>query len=252
MLRWLFGKSDDAEKQGAQAPTSPAAEDEWAYLRARPDFDVDEMANVHASEETAQEPKTTNLADRPLAREESSAWTAPSEQEVLNVIEQHADRPIEVDEADAQATHRIHNLKIEVSSARRKFPWLVRDEALVGRRDFSRGIHPEIDLFMDPGVAAAHAWIGKVGGRFVLRDLQSETGTRFNGRVLTPGEEVVLRNGDRIQMGQTSIIRVLEAPGSHHLTAEDVVLGEMLQDALGQPNPEEPDEPADPLCTAPR
>lgn len=252
MLRWLFGKDEAAEKEEAPGPSTPAPEDEWAYLRTRPDFDEEEMSSVHANDSLVPDPSSADLSRLPGAREESTAWVAPSEQEVLKVIEQHADQPIEVENSAGEAARRVQNLKIEVSSARRKFPWLVRDEALVGRRDFARGIHPEIDLFMDPSVSASQAWIGRVGGRFVLRELRSEAVTRVNGRVLTPGEEVVLRNGDRVQLGQKSIIRVLEAPGSHHLSAEDVVLGELLQDALGQPNPDEPDEPADPLCTAPR
>lgn len=251
MLRWLFGKNPDPDESGRPAEAAKAPADEWAFLRTRPDFDIDEMANVHSFDAT--------LSPTDAGQEFRAATNEPEEWLVSDTHSPVVDYSPTVELRGRMSTEEpeepagpVSPLRLEVSSVRRKYPWIVRDEALVGRRDFACGIHPEIDLLMDPQVSARHAWIGLVGNRYVLRDLQSENGTRINGRSITPGDDMVLRNGDRIELGRASFIRVLEAPGNHVLTAEDVVLGELLQDALGDASIAGPDEPSDPVCTAPR
>lgn len=254
MLRWPFGKNSDADvKPAPQAPArGGGGSDEWAYLRNRPDFDIDEMANVHGYDEETRSP-TSPQQESGSGVDEPEDWLVS---ETIGVPDSDPyvpeSRAAPVVEEPEEAGGPVSPLRLEVASVRRKYPWIVRDEALVGRRDFAAGIHPEIDLLMDAAVSPRHAWIGLVGRRYVLRDLQSENGTRVNGRRVTPGDEIILRNGDRIELGRASFIRVLEAPGNHVLTAEDVVLGELLQDALGDAATAGPDEPSDPICTAPR
>jgi hypothetical protein len=103
-------------------------------------------------------------------------------------------------------------LKLEVSTGRRTIEQVVRGEALIGRPDASRGVHPEIDLRLDDAVSRRHAKIYVRDGRYVLTDLNSTNGTRYNRQFLQPEVEMTLKAGDEIEVGEITLIRVLEAP----------------------------------------
>lgn len=103
-------------------------------------------------------------------------------------------------------------LKLEVRSGRRTQELTIKGEALIGRPDTTRGIHPEVDLRTDDAVSRRHAKIFVRDGRYVLTDLNSTNGTRHNHQWLQPEVEVPLKAGDEIEVGEVSLIRVLEAP----------------------------------------
>jgi pSer/pThr/pTyr-binding forkhead associated (FHA) protein len=77
------------------------------------------------------------------------------------------------------------------------------------------GRAPECELVLkDSRVSRRHARLHARGGVIVLTDLGSTNGTRVNGHRVT---EVVLGAGDRIQVGDTSIVvgaAGLDAPGA--------------------------------------
>jgi pSer/pThr/pTyr-binding forkhead associated (FHA) protein len=79
--------------------------------------------------------------------------------------------------------------------------------SLIGRDELA-----EVPLFGDPAVARQHATIEQVGGRRVLRDAGSPTGTMVNGQRVA---EAVLRDGDRIQIGSLTMIFYEKATASH-------------------------------------
>ncbi|MDG3005561.1 FHA domain-containing protein [Paludisphaera mucosa] len=62
----------------------------------------------------------------------------------------------------------------------------------------------DVGVFGDPAVERAHAEIVRSGDGYVLRNLSRSGATRVNG-VASPGERR-LGDGDRIQLGQTSLI----------------------------------------------
>jgi hypothetical protein len=68
---------------------------------------------------------------------------------------------------------------------------------LIGRRPFNRIIVP------DPAVSRIHAWVGQRGGRFVLHDAGSRSGTMVNERPLNGPHP--LADGDEIRIGPTRI-----------------------------------------------
>lgn len=103
-------------------------------------------------------------------------------------------------------------LKLEVRSGRRTQQLTIKGEALIGRPDTTRGIHPEVDLRTDDAVSRRHAKIFVRNGRYVLTDLNSTNGTRHNHQWLQPEVEVPLNPGDEIEVGEVTLIRVLEAP----------------------------------------
>ena len=73
----------------------------------------------------------------------------------------------------------------------------------LGDRTISIGRLPECDINLaDPNVSRRHAEVRPAGTTFILTDLRSTNGTRVNG---TPVTEQVLRDGDQITVGATSL-----------------------------------------------
>lgn len=103
-------------------------------------------------------------------------------------------------------------LKLVITTGRRTVEQSIQGEALIGRPDATRGIHPEIDLRLDDAVSRRHAKIYVKNGQYVLTDLNSTNGTRHNRQWLQPEVEVPLKAGDEIEVGELTLIRVLEAP----------------------------------------
>lgn len=56
-------------------------------------------------------------------------------------------------------------------------------------------------VIVDGRISAHHAWIGIVGGKVMLRDYQSLTGTFLNADMNSPVSEVMLTDGDTIIFG---------------------------------------------------
>ena len=118
--------------------------------------------------------------------------------------------PVEPPEEALQAPP----LRLEIITGRRTVEQTVQGEALIGRPDVTRRIHPEIDLRLDDAVSRRHAKIFVRNGRYVLTDLNSTNGTRYNQQWLQPEVEVALTPGDEIEVGEATLIRVLEAPAT--------------------------------------
>ncbi|MFN3653165.1 MAG: FHA domain-containing protein [Armatimonadota bacterium] len=106
-------------------------------------------------------------------------------------------------------------LRVEVRTGRRTFELSIHGEALIGRPDARRGLNPEIDLRTDDAVSRRHAKIFVRDGKYVLTDLNSTNGTRLNREWLPPEAEAQLKAGDEIEVGELTLIRVLEAPEVH-------------------------------------
>jgi pSer/pThr/pTyr-binding forkhead associated (FHA) protein len=95
--------------------------------------------------------------------------------------------------------------------AERRFQ-LVGSQMRVGRRSVSRGLAPEIDLTgppADPGISRLHAvLIAAPGGSWAVLDPGSVNGTLVNGSEITAGDQVELRDGDRINLGAWTVITI--------------------------------------------
>ncbi len=74
--------------------------------------------------------------------------------------------------------------------------------AIIGRGDVA-----QIRLH-DEGISRRHAMVVRVGGELCLEDLQSANGTRVNGEPIT---RHVLRDGDKIQLGEKTILKFADA-----------------------------------------
>ncbi len=88
-------------------------------------------------------------------------------------------------------------------------------QTLVGRKDASGGIAPEIDLKpfdKARSVSRQHARIRVEKAGCTLEDLGSQNKTRLNGTPLTPNQLTELHNGDTIRFGSvTATFRLLGA-----------------------------------------
>ena len=82
----------------------------------------------------------------------------------------------------------------------------------IGRRSTSRGLAPEIDLSgppADPGISRLHAVLIAVpAGSWAVLDPGSANGTLVNGAEIAIGDQVRLRDGDRINLGAWTAITV--------------------------------------------
>lgn len=79
------------------------------------------------------------------------------------------------------------------------FP-LKADMMVVGRKDPTLGIYPEIPL-TDKTVGRRHAYLRHQQGKYTVEDLNALNKTRLNGVTLTPHEECILKDGDVLRFG---------------------------------------------------
>jgi len=101
--------------------------------------------------------------------------------------------------------------------AERRFQ-LVGNQMRIGRRSVSRGLAPEIDLTgppADPGISRLHAvLIATQDGNWAVLDPGSANGTLVNGSEIGVGDQMPLRDGDRINLGAWTAITVHRGLGN--------------------------------------
>jgi hypothetical protein len=89
---------------------------------------------------------------------------------------------------------------------------LTGTEMRIGRRSVSRKLEPEIDLAgppTDPGISHLHAvLIAADDGTWSVLDRGSSNGTQVNGREIAEGEQVPLRDGDRVCVGAWTALTI--------------------------------------------
>ncbi len=103
-------------------------------------------------------------------------------------------------------------LRVEVTCGRQVNDMVLRGQTEIGRHDPNRGINPGIPLQADQLVSRRHAEILLHDGRFFLVDVGSSNGTRHNRVPVAARTPTLLQTGDLIELGDCSLIRVLEAP----------------------------------------
>jgi serine/threonine protein kinase len=78
------------------------------------------------------------------------------------------------------------------------------DLMVVGRKDPTLGIFPEINL-ADKTVGRRHAYLRNQQGKYTVEDLNALNKTRLNGVILTPHEERTLKDGDVLRFGSIEV-----------------------------------------------
>lgn len=111
-----------------------------------------------------------------------------------------------------------------------KFPDRETENFPLGRLRITIGRSARNDLCIpDPFASRVHAEVRHEGGQYILQDLGSANGTTFNGSGVSG--QVVLNQGDRIQIGETSI--VYQDGARHSLSGAT-----MISDESPCPSPE--------------
>ena len=86
---------------------------------------------------------------------------------------------------------------------------LTEPVSLIGRRNESRAIFPEIALDHDDAVSRRHALLQLDAQQgLALRDIGAANGTRLNSKEIQPMTDYPLRDGDEITLGHWSRISV--------------------------------------------
>jgi hypothetical protein len=106
----------------------------------------------------------------------------------------------------------VDAISFPVYCPQRRFPLSGR-EIRVGRRSAHSGLDPEIDLAgppADPGVSRLHAvLIRAMDGSWSVVDPGSANGTLVNGTEIARDELVPLRDGDRINLGAWTELKIV-------------------------------------------
>ena len=98
---------------------------------------------------------------------------------------------------------------IDVQMGRARQQVVVRGErATVGRADPGRGHFPEVDLGADDAVSRRHVEFRRGPEGWVVVDLGSTNGTRHNGSWLEALREAPVADGDEIELGAVSSLRL--------------------------------------------
>jgi pSer/pThr/pTyr-binding forkhead associated (FHA) protein len=105
-------------------------------------------------------------------------------------------------------------VEFPAQSSARRFP-LSGGQVRIGRSSASRDLKPEIDLagpHADPGISRQHAiLIARADDTWAVVDSGSANGTLLNGRKIEVGDEIPLRDGDRINLGAWTVISMHRA-----------------------------------------
>lgn len=89
----------------------------------------------------------------------------------------------------------------------------------------------------DPQISGVHLWIGQVGSDIVLRDMQSTNGTFLNGKLDQPVVELMLNDGDVVNVGAHSDVAFKIVKAAQPAAATPPVLPPL---ASAVPPPPEP------------
>jgi pSer/pThr/pTyr-binding forkhead associated (FHA) protein len=184
---------------------------DWFTVRLHPD----DLAGLQPGESVASELASGALSfarahgyalrERPRVTLQPDTTLRPGEAEVDTVVSPVVEAPTGADLADSGTrvfevpVVRAPDIVIEVREpgrAARRIP-MSGSPVRIGRA-------PECELVLkDSLVSRKHARLHARDGVVVLTDLGSTNGTRVNGHRVT---ELVLGEGDRIQIGETSLV----------------------------------------------
>lgn len=224
ILRRLLSALEDARREGLDGQVyvpnvctlrlTVENDDERQYLRTF--LDADELAQAVA-ERLAQHGYKTRGPLVFAIEETAPAPDAPRVEILCRFDASAAERP-----APPAADDDLHTVPAAAFSAAvlaihgpdgrwQEIPLTARG-VRIGR---GKQAGNEIVLSADPQVSKRHARIACEGGRFLVYDEGSTNGTLVNDALLTPGAGWPLEDGDRIQIGQTTLtLRTASEPAT--------------------------------------
>lgn len=98
------------------------------------------------------------------------------------------------------------SVRIEVKDAETPLVVIIRQEVVIGRRDPTTNVTPDIDLTpyggYQMGISRRHALLNIKDNFLVIIDSGSRNGTYLNGHRLQENQAVRLHDGDEIRLGK--------------------------------------------------
>ncbi len=86
----------------------------------------------------------------------------------------------------------------------------IKDEVLLGRSDPITSYYPDLDLTpygaRELGVSRRHLVIRQLNGQLFIEDIGSANGTLINGQGVPPNQDIPLKDGDKLKLGELTII----------------------------------------------
>jgi len=97
-----------------------------------------------------------------------------------------------------------------------------RSHSILSGRSVCFGREGDVEILLeDDAVSPRHALVTDRGGRWIITDLGSRTGTRLNGVPISPDRPVVLGDADLIEIGPFTFRASLKESEGHPVTAEE-------------------------------
>ena len=167
-------------------------------------------SEAYLDPETHPDPEASSLPYAPLASSSPPTEPTPALTPVTWTVVIGADRAY-YDRMQLNGARMAPAVAFPAFTSTRRLQ-LEGRQMRIGRRSAARGLEPEIDMAIppaDPGISRLHAvLIPGPDGNWSLLDPGSANGTLLNGREITVGELVPLRDGDRINLGVWTVITV--------------------------------------------
>ncbi len=108
-------------------------------------------------------------------------------------------------------------LQVTVAHIGHRLRVSLEPEILIGRRDDSSGISPQVDLTpygaAGKGVSRQHAKIIARNDELFIEDMGSVNGTFLNGHRIDPYQALPLNSGDVVQLGTLVLQVYFDLPG---------------------------------------
>ncbi len=97
-------------------------------------------------------------------------------------------------------------VRIQVKDAETPVVIIVKREVVIGRRDPTTSVTPDLDLTpyggYQMGISRQHALLNIIDNRLVITDVGSRNGTYLNGYRLEANQPVRLHDGDEVRLGK--------------------------------------------------
>lgn len=142
-------------------------------------------------------PPTATVCDNPRCR----SVLEPATHKVSS-----SEKPVVISKGGSRHIERTLFLHVQGSNESLEVELDEGSEVIIGRFDTTTGIAPTVDLVKyeakEKGVSRRHAALIYKDGLLKVSDLESANSTYLNGQKLVPHQPRILRDGDKLTLGE--------------------------------------------------
>lgn len=141
----------------------------------------------------------------PIAGAENASTTYDVSNEAEKALQQYISTREDKDDKKVIAGEEV-TVRVEVKDAETPIILVINRDIVIGRRDPTTNITPELDLTpyggYQMGISRKHALLGLTEKRLTITDSGSRNGTYLNGYRLKESQPVRLHDGDEVRLGK--------------------------------------------------